>query len=78
MPQAAKRLFELPVQFENAARSWLEHGERTPAAPRYASSVVLIKDTPDGMSTWLAYRSGSSPLGFFTNGLALGWQMLTL
>ncbi|MGO4452573.1 NUDIX hydrolase [Arthrobacter sp. RAF14] len=63
MPQAAKRLFELPVQFENAARSWLEHGERTPAAPRYASSVVLIKDTPDGMSTWLAYRSGSSPLG---------------
>ncbi|MDP5227591.1 MULTISPECIES: NUDIX hydrolase [Arthrobacter] len=63
MPQAPTRLFELPVQFENAARSWLEHGERTPAAPRFASSVVLIKDTRDGMSAWLGYRGESSPLG---------------
>ncbi|MFJ3958313.1 NUDIX hydrolase [Arthrobacter sp. NPDC090010] len=63
MPHAMKRLFELPVHFENAARSWLEHGERTPAAPRLASSVVLIKDTPDGMSVWLGYRGDSSPLG---------------
>lgn len=41
----------------------MEHGARTPRAPRYASSVVLLRDSPTGLETWLGYRPGSSPLG---------------
>ncbi|HEX9088146.1 MAG TPA: NUDIX hydrolase, partial [Arthrobacter sp.] len=63
MPQLARRLFALPPDLEGAARSWIEHGERTPRAPRFASSVVLLRDSPTGLETWLGYRPGSSPLG---------------
>ncbi|MGG5170714.1 NUDIX hydrolase [Pseudarthrobacter sp. J1738] len=63
MPHIVRRLFELPVDLEGAARSWLEHGERTPRAPRFASSVVLLRDAAQGLETWLGYRSGGSPLG---------------
>jgi 8-oxo-dGTP pyrophosphatase MutT (NUDIX family) len=58
-----KRLFRLPPDQLEAARSWFDHGERTPRKPRYASSVVLIRDSPEGTQTYLGYRSGSSPLG---------------
>ena len=63
MPQLARRLFALPPALEGAARNWLELGERTPRAARYASSVVLLRDSPTGLETWLGYRPGSSPLG---------------
>jgi 8-oxo-dGTP pyrophosphatase MutT (NUDIX family) len=63
LPQLARRLFVLPPDLEGAARSWLEHGERTPRAARFASSVVLLRDSPTGLETWLGYRPGSSPLG---------------
>lgn len=63
MPHLARRLFALPPDLEGAAQSWLEHGERTPRAARFASSVVLLRDSPTGLETWLAYRPGSSPLG---------------
>lgn len=63
MPQLARRLFALPPDLEGAARSWLEHGERTPRAPRLASSVVLLRDSPTGLEVWLGYRPGASPLG---------------
>jgi len=63
LPQLARRLFALPPDLEGAARSWIEHGERTPRAPRFASSVVLLRDSPTGLETWLGYRPGSSPLG---------------
>jgi 8-oxo-dGTP pyrophosphatase MutT (NUDIX family) len=63
LPQLARRLFALPQDLEGAAQSWLEHGERTPRAARFASSVVLLRDSPTGLETWLAYRPGSSPLG---------------
>ncbi|KRE79422.1 NUDIX hydrolase [Arthrobacter sp. Soil763] len=82
MPHLARRLFVLPPELEGAARSWLEHGERTPRAPRYASSVVLLRDSPTGLETWLGYRPGSSPLGVLafpggsleaTDDDAVGW-----
>ena len=63
MPHLARRLFVLPPDLEGAARSWLEHGERTPRKPRFASSVVLLRDSPTGLETWLGYRPGESPLG---------------
>jgi 8-oxo-dGTP pyrophosphatase MutT (NUDIX family) len=63
LSQLARRLFVLPEDLEEAARSWLEHGERTPRAPRPASSVVLLRDSPTGLETWLGYRPGASPLG---------------
>ncbi|WP_427129272.1 NUDIX hydrolase [Pseudarthrobacter sp. S9] len=63
MPQLARRLFVLPPDLEGAARSWIEHGERTPRAARFASSVVLLRDSPTGLETWLGYRPGTSPLG---------------
>ncbi|WP_090574581.1 NUDIX hydrolase [Arthrobacter sp. ov407] len=63
MPQLERRLFVLPPDLEGAARSWIEHGERTPRAPRFASSVILLRDSPTGLETWLGYRTGASPLG---------------
>jgi 8-oxo-dGTP pyrophosphatase MutT (NUDIX family) len=63
LPQLARRLFVLPPELEGAARNWLELGERTPRAARYASSIVLLRDSPTGLETWLGYRPGSSPLG---------------
>lgn len=63
MPQLARRLFVLPPELEGAAENWLHLGERTPRAARYASSVVLLRDSPTGLETWLGYRPGSSPLG---------------
>ncbi|MDJ0355182.1 NUDIX hydrolase [Paenarthrobacter sp. PH39-S1] len=41
----------------------MEFGERTPSKPRSASSVVLLKDGPEGLQTYLGYRKGVSPLG---------------
>lgn len=58
-----RRFFPLPPDQWDAARSWIEHGERTPRKPRHASSVVLIRDTPSGVETYLTYRPGGSPLG---------------
>jgi 8-oxo-dGTP pyrophosphatase MutT (NUDIX family) len=63
LPHLARRLFALPQDLEGAAQSWLEHGDRTPRTARLASSVVLLRDSPTGLETWLAYRPGSSPLG---------------
>jgi len=82
LPQLARRLFVLPPDLEGAARSWIEHGERTPRAPRLASSVILLRDSPTGLETWLGYRTGSSPLGVLafpggsleaTDDDAVGW-----
>ncbi|WP_306959276.1 NUDIX hydrolase [Arthrobacter bambusae] len=82
MPQLARRLFALPPELEGAARNWLELGERAPRAARFASSVVLLRDSPTGLETWMGYRPGSSPLGVvaFPGGSlepsdddALGW-----
>ncbi|MCA4135351.1 NUDIX hydrolase [Arthrobacter sp. M4] len=63
MPQLARRLFVLPPELEGAARNWQQLGERTPRAARLASSVVLLRDSPHGLETWMGYRPGSSPLG---------------
>lgn len=63
MPQLARRLFVLPPELEGAARNWLQLGERTPRAASLASSVVLLRDSPHGLETWMGYRPGSSPLG---------------
>jgi len=57
------RLFQLPREQHAAARSWLEHGGRTPLKARLAASVVLVRDGVDGTETYLGYRSGKSPLG---------------
>lgn len=60
---AGKRYFPLNVDQQEAAQAWLEFGERTPTKPRQASSVVLLKDSPSGIQTFLTYRPGESPLG---------------
>jgi 8-oxo-dGTP pyrophosphatase MutT (NUDIX family) len=63
LPSPKHRLFTLrPDQLE-AARSWIDYGARTPSKARYASSVVLLKDGPLGLQTYLGYRRGVSPLG---------------
>ncbi|WP_240630361.1 NUDIX hydrolase [Specibacter cremeus] len=61
-PAGTRRFPLQPSQLE-AARTWAEFGERTPSAPRYASSVVLLKDSAAGPQTFLTYRPGDSPLG---------------
>ncbi|MBT2515218.1 NUDIX hydrolase [Arthrobacter sp. ISL-30] len=63
MPQLARRLFVLPPDLEGAARNWLKLGEPTPRAANYASSIILLRDSPAGLETWMGYRAGSSPLG---------------
>jgi 8-oxo-dGTP pyrophosphatase MutT (NUDIX family) len=60
---AGKRIFPLNVDQREAAQAWVDFGERTPGKPRFASSVVLLKDSPTGLQTFLTYRPGSSPLG---------------
>ncbi|ALO65391.1 NUDIX hydrolase [Arthrobacter alpinus] len=60
---AGKRLFPLTEGQREAAQAWLDFGGRTPGKPRLASSVVLLKDSPAGMKTFLTYRPGGSPLG---------------
>ncbi len=62
-PSAGLRTFPLlPDQLE-AAQTWVEFGGRTPTKPRFASSVVLLKDGPTGVQTYMGYRRGVSPLG---------------
>ncbi|MDN3482619.1 NUDIX hydrolase [Arthrobacter sp. APC 3897] len=63
MPNPSVRLFPVPPYLRGAAESWLEHGDRAPRKPRLASSVVLVRDSPRGAETYLAYRRGESPLG---------------
>nr|WP_205678322.1 NUDIX hydrolase [Arthrobacter silviterrae] len=46
-----------------AAQAWVDFGDRAPSKPRLASSVVLLKDSPTGLQTFLTYRPGGSPLG---------------
>ncbi|ABY24517.1 phosphohydrolase (MutT/nudix family protein) [Renibacterium salmoninarum ATCC 33209] len=46
-----------------AAQSWVEHGERTPTKARFASSLVLLRDSAHGPETFLSYRQHYSPLG---------------
>ncbi|MCY0905576.1 NUDIX hydrolase [Arthrobacter sp. H14-L1] len=61
-PSGIRTFRLLPDQLD-AARTWVEFGGRTPSKPRYASSVVLLKDSPAGPQTYLGYRRGVSPLG---------------
>ncbi|WP_299167264.1 NUDIX hydrolase [uncultured Arthrobacter sp.] len=63
MNRSSTRLFPVPKEQQGAARSWIDHGERTPMKPRPASSVVLIRDAPVGTEVYLSYRRGESPLG---------------
>lgn len=60
---AGTRLFPLNADQREAAQAWVDFGERTPTKPRLASSVVLLKDSPRGLETFLTYRPGGSPLG---------------
>ncbi len=57
------RRFPLCADHREAAQAWVEFGARTPTKPRQASSVVLLKDSPSGLQTFLTYRPGGSPLG---------------
>ncbi|WP_196820699.1 NUDIX hydrolase [Arthrobacter sp. CAN_A6] len=63
MDRLSNRLFPIHPDQLTAARSWVDHGERTPLKPRSASSVVLIRDSAVGTETYLSYRRGQSPLG---------------
>lgn len=58
-----RRLFPLPPAQYDAAENWVAYGSRTPRSARRASSVVLIRDSPHGVETYLGYRPGGSPLG---------------
>lgn len=58
-----RRLFDLPPSQYDAAENWVSFGNRTPRTVRRASSVVLIRDSPKGVETYLGYRPGGSPLG---------------
>jgi 8-oxo-dGTP pyrophosphatase MutT (NUDIX family) len=60
-----RRLFPLPPSREDAARAWLDEstGPRAPRKPRDASAVLLVRDSPAGVQTWLGQRSVRSPLG---------------
>lgn len=58
-----RRLFDLPPAQYDAAENWVSFGSRTPRTARSASSVVLIRDSPKGVETYLGYRPGGSPLG---------------
>ena len=60
---AVKRIFPLNNDQREAAQAWVDFGERTPSKPRSASSVVLLKDNPGGVQTFMTYRRGGSPLG---------------
>lgn len=60
---AGTRCFPLNDDQREAAQAWVEFGARTPSKPRQASSVVLLKDSPSGLQTFLTYRPGGSPLG---------------
>ncbi|WP_207346331.1 NUDIX hydrolase [Arthrobacter sp. E3] len=57
------RRFPLNADHREAAQAWADFGERTPSKPRHASSVVLLKDSPSGLQTFMTYRPGGSPLG---------------
>lgn len=58
-----KRRFRVWQDEFEAAQSWVEHGERTPTKARYASSLVLLRDSAHGPETFLSYRRHYSPLG---------------
>lgn len=58
-----RRLFQLPAGHEDAARTWLEMGARSPRRAREASAVLLVRDSPDGVRAWLGQRGPESPLG---------------
>lgn len=58
-----KRIFPLSADQSEAAQAWRDFGERTPSKPRFASSVVLLKDSPTGLQAFMTYRPGGSPLG---------------
>ncbi len=60
---AGKRIFPLNADQREAAQAWVDFGQRTPSKPRSASSVVLLKDSPGGLQTFMTYRPGNSPLG---------------
>lgn len=62
-PQGRKRNFPLSADQREAAQAWIEFGARAPSKPRFASSVVLLKDSPEGPKTFMTYRPGNSPLG---------------
>ncbi|MGX1749585.1 NUDIX hydrolase [Glutamicibacter protophormiae] len=58
-----RRLFDVPLHEVSAAENWFAFGTRTPRAARKASSVTLVRDTSQGVETYLTYRPGGSPLG---------------
>ncbi|MGO3153599.1 MAG: NUDIX hydrolase [Galactobacter sp.] len=55
----------MPASRQDAARAWLDESAapRPPRHPRAAAVVVLLRDSPDGLQTWLGQRSTRSPLG---------------
>lgn len=58
-----RRLFPISPRQREAAAQWLAIPDRTPRATRRASSVVLVRDSREGVQTWLGYRGKDSPLG---------------
>lgn len=58
-----RRLFPVPRSRMDAARTWLTIGARSPSRARAASGVLLLRDSPQGLCTWLGYRGAESPLG---------------
>ncbi len=58
-----RRLFDVPPHEVSAAENWFAFGSRTPRAARKASSVALVRDSSQGVETYLTYRPGGSPLG---------------
>ncbi|WP_394160918.1 NUDIX hydrolase [Galactobacter valiniphilus] len=61
-----RRLFPVPASRLDAARTWLQLGARTPRRAREASSVLLVRDAPDGVRAWLGLRGPESPLGMIS------------
>ncbi|WP_337250254.1 NUDIX hydrolase [Psychromicrobium xiongbiense] len=63
---ALKRRFQLWQDEVDSAHIWVEQGGRTPAKARYASAMVLLRDSSRGPETFLTYRRNYSPLGTVT------------
>lgn len=63
MSSSTRRYFPLAAEQLGAAQSWFDLGEPSPRKPRLASSVSLLRDSPNGLETYLTYRSTNSPLG---------------
>lgn len=58
-----RRIFDVPPHQITTAENWVTFGSRTPRSPRRASSVALVRDSANGVETYLTFRPGGSPLG---------------